>query len=80
MGARDHTPLSEDAVLAGRHTDRFARRERNVGEVGEEQTETHHLRAGREIGKGIEGCQIRRMFGIDSGKTSSDTWGGLIDC
>lgn len=80
MGARDHTPLPEDAVLAGRHADRFARRERNVGEVGEEQTETHHLRAGREIGKGIEGCQIRRMFGIDSGKTSPDTWGGLIDC
>lgn len=68
MGSGDHTPLSKDAVLAGRHTDRSARRERNFGEAGEEQTETNHLRAGREIGEGIEGCQIRRMFSIDSGK------------
>lgn len=68
VGSRDHTPLPENTILTCRHTDRFTRWKRHVGEVGKEQTETDYVRAGREVGKGIEGCQIRGMFGIDSGE------------
>lgn len=71
MGSRDHPSLSENAILAGRHTDRFARRKRNIGKAGEEQTETNHFGAGREVGERIESCQIRGMFGIDSGMNYS---------
>lgn len=72
VGSRNHTSLSENAVLACRHADRFARWKRNVGEVGKEQTETDHVRAGRKVGKRIEGCQICWMFGIDTGEKRHD--------
>jgi cell division control protein 42 len=68
VGSWNHASLPEDSILAGRHTDRFTRWKWNFGEVGKEQTETYHVRAGREVGKGIESCQICWMFGIDSGE------------
>lgn len=70
MGSRNHSPLSENAVLVGGNSDRLTRRERNFGEAGEEQTEANHFGAGRKIGEGIESCQIRGMFSIDPGKKS----------
>lgn len=66
MGAGDHTPLPEDAVPAGGHTDRFARRDQHAGETGQEQAEAHHHGAGREAGQGAEGSQVRGVFGSDA--------------
>lgn len=68
VGSRNHTSLSKNTIFAGRHADWFARWKRHIGEVGKKQTETNNIGAGREIGKGIESCQVRGMFGIDSGK------------
>lgn len=68
MGPRDNAPLPEDAVPAGRHTDRPAGRERHAGEAGQEQAEAHHDGAGREAGQGVEGSEIRRVFRTDTGK------------
>lgn len=69
VGTWDYTSLSEDAILVGRHTDWFARREHNVGEIGEKQTETDYDGTGRKIGQGTEGCQICGMLGTDTGTT-----------
>lgn len=70
VGTRDNAPLSEDAILAGRHTDRLEGRERHSREAGKEQTETDHDGTGREISKGIEGSQICRVFSINAGMLS----------
>lgn len=48
VGARDNAPLPEDPVPACWHTDRFARRDKHIGEIGKEQAETHYIGAGRE--------------------------------
>lgn len=69
MGAWDHTSLSKDAIPAGRHADRSARRESDVGEVGQEQAETYYNGAGREVGEGTEGSQVCWMLGINTGQT-----------
>lgn len=67
MGAWDHTSLSEDTILIGRHTDRFAWREHDAWEAGKKQTEANHNGTGWEIGKGTEGRQICRVLGINTG-------------
>ena len=36
VGPRDYTSLSEDTILASRYTNRFTRREWNIGKVGKE--------------------------------------------
>lgn len=55
VGSRDYTSLPEDAIPFGRHANRFARREPDPREVGQEQAETDHDGAGRETSEGTEG-------------------------
>lgn len=74
VGARDHTSLSEDAIPVGRHANRSARRELDAGEAGQEQAEADHNGAGREVGQGTEGRQVRGMLGADTGKILIDAF------
>lgn len=66
VGPRDYTSLSKDTIFVSRYTNRFTRWEWYFGKVGKEQTKTDNIRARREIGKRIEGCQICWMLGIDT--------------
>ena len=68
VGARDNAPLSEDAVPAGRHPDRLARRRRHQREARQKQTAAHLTRVRREAGQGAASRQIRRVLGAHTGE------------
>lgn len=68
MGPWNHTSLSEDAVPAGRDTDRSERWCHNSGKVGQKQTETHFGRKWRETCKGAKGSQVCGMFSSHTGE------------
>lgn len=70
VGSWNNSPLSQDPVPVGRHSDRSARRPLHSGEASQEQTEADHPRDGRKARPRPQGGQIRRVLSPNAGKSS----------
>ena len=67
VGARDHAPLSKDALPSRGDADRPEGRRGHRREARQKQTEADLVRARREARQGVEGRQIRRVLRLNTG-------------
>lgn len=67
VGTWDLPSLPENAVFAGRHSNRFKGRCSHHRETGEKQTKASHHGDGRKASEGIESCKIRGMLRAHAG-------------
>lgn len=69
VGTWDLPSLPENAVFAGRHSNRFKGRCSHHRETGQKQAKAPHHGDGREASEGIESCKIRGMLSTHAGSS-----------